>query len=195
MAKVKLPLISLEARGAIGKALVYFPWKGINAVREYVIPANPRTPDQTTQRGYFADAVADLHLSEFTVSDQAAWRAYASIMPKVMTGPNTFIRQHVNHAILGQSWLRIRDMEVDDIQPTYIAYSVESVDTSTLMRTWVTTNPRFPGTVHGMSYNAGTGKWVWTEAPLLSNTIYYIKASQYNGTIFGELAWFKVKTP
>lgn len=46
MAKVQSPLFSLEARGAIGKALVYFPWKGVNAVRKWLIPVNPRDVDQ-----------------------------------------------------------------------------------------------------------------------------------------------------
>lgn len=47
-AKVEGPLFSLEARGAIGKAIVYFPWKGKHIVRGYVKPANPKS----TVQGY-----------------------------------------------------------------------------------------------------------------------------------------------
>jgi len=50
MAKVKGPLFSLDARGQIAKTLVYMGWKGIADVRKYVIPANPNTAAQQTQR-------------------------------------------------------------------------------------------------------------------------------------------------
>ena len=43
MAKVNGPLFSLDARGQLGKALVYAIWKGLNYARKYVIPFNPKT--------------------------------------------------------------------------------------------------------------------------------------------------------
>jgi hypothetical protein len=46
MALLQGPLFSLEARGAVGEALVYFPWKGRACVRKYLIPANPQDVDQ-----------------------------------------------------------------------------------------------------------------------------------------------------
>lgn len=46
MAKVDGPLFSLEARGKIGEAIVYFPWKGRHAVRRWLKPTNPRDVDQ-----------------------------------------------------------------------------------------------------------------------------------------------------
>lgn len=45
-AKVDGPLFSLEAKGKIGEALVYFPWKGRHAVRRWLKPTNPRDIDQ-----------------------------------------------------------------------------------------------------------------------------------------------------
>src|SRR4030042_2793759 len=63
MAKVSAPLFSLEARGAVAKSLVYFPWKGINAVRKYVVPTNPKSDNQVTQRGYMTLAVAGIHVA------------------------------------------------------------------------------------------------------------------------------------
>jgi hypothetical protein len=50
MAKVTGPLMSMGARGAIGGAIVFGAWKGINTVRELVIPANPQTEDQGDNR-------------------------------------------------------------------------------------------------------------------------------------------------
>lgn len=46
MAKVDGPLFSLEARGKIGDAMVFFPWKGRHAVRRWLKPTNPRDVDQ-----------------------------------------------------------------------------------------------------------------------------------------------------
>ena len=48
MAKVDGPLMSLEARGKIADAIVFFPWKGRHAVRQWLKPANP----QKTLQGY-----------------------------------------------------------------------------------------------------------------------------------------------
>ena len=46
MAKVDGPLFSLEAKGKIGDAIVFFPWKGRHAVRRWLKPTNPRDVDQ-----------------------------------------------------------------------------------------------------------------------------------------------------
>lgn len=46
MAKVDGPLFSLEARGKIGDAIVFFPWKGRHAVRRWLKPTNPQDIDQ-----------------------------------------------------------------------------------------------------------------------------------------------------
>lgn len=50
MAKVDGPLFSLEARGKMGDAIVYFPWKGRHVVRQLVIPVNPKSADQGDAR-------------------------------------------------------------------------------------------------------------------------------------------------
>lgn len=48
MAKVDGPLMSLEARGKIADAIVFFPWKGRHVVRQWLKPANP----EKTLQGY-----------------------------------------------------------------------------------------------------------------------------------------------
>lgn len=53
MARLIGPLFSLGASGAIGKALVFAEWKGIDYARQYVIPANPKSADQQEVRGVF----------------------------------------------------------------------------------------------------------------------------------------------
>lgn len=53
MAKVTGPLYSLSASGTIGKAMVHFGWKGINVVREWLKPTNPKTANQGDVRIVF----------------------------------------------------------------------------------------------------------------------------------------------
>lgn len=50
MAKVTGPLFSVSASGAIGKAMVHFPWKGLQCVRQFLIPTNPQTGSQGDAR-------------------------------------------------------------------------------------------------------------------------------------------------
>lgn len=49
-AKATGPLYSLSASGTIAKAMVYFTWKGVNVVREWLKPANPQSATQGDQR-------------------------------------------------------------------------------------------------------------------------------------------------
>lgn len=53
MAKVTGPLLSLGAKGQIGKAVVFDDWKGIKYARQYSIPSNPNTSEQQLTRGVF----------------------------------------------------------------------------------------------------------------------------------------------
>jgi len=50
MAKATGPLYSLSASGKLANAMVYFTWKGINVVREWLKPANPQSASQGDQR-------------------------------------------------------------------------------------------------------------------------------------------------
>ncbi len=46
MAKVSAPLLSMDARNQIGKALVFIGWKGLKTVRMWLKPAQPKTGKQ-----------------------------------------------------------------------------------------------------------------------------------------------------
>lgn len=107
MAKLKGPLFSLGASQQIGKALVYFPWKGLNVVREYVVPANPRTDPQTTQRGYLTDIVAKVHAAQastthpLTARDVTAYGLWASVVQPATTWFNQAVRNGIDQLIKG----------------------------------------------------------------------------------------------
>lgn len=50
MAKVTGPLMSMSASGKIANSIVFAAWKGVNYVRQYVIPSNPQSSGQGDQR-------------------------------------------------------------------------------------------------------------------------------------------------
>ncbi|GAI58995.1 unnamed protein product, partial [marine sediment metagenome] len=101
MAKLKAPLLSLGASGAIGKAIVYFPWKGLNVAREYVIPSNPQTKAQGFQRGYLKTMVADIHVVQgldVNPLDEEDIMAYA-LLGSTYPTPRTWFNQIVKEGI------------------------------------------------------------------------------------------------
>jgi hypothetical protein len=62
MAKVRGPLISLDSHGQLGKTIVFSKWKNIPYVRAYVIPKNPRTPQQVANRDRFRWVIQQYHI-------------------------------------------------------------------------------------------------------------------------------------
>ncbi|MBA7589575.1 hypothetical protein ES708_31661 [subsurface metagenome] len=101
MAKLKAPLLSFGASGAIAKAVVYFPWKGLNVAREYVIPANPKTTLQKKQRGHLTFAVTAIHAVQALATnplDQADTMAYA-LWGSTYPTPRTWFNQLVKNII------------------------------------------------------------------------------------------------
>ncbi len=54
MVKVNAPMMSLDASGTLGNAIVFSKWKGRNYVRERVIPSNPKSGAQTGRRSMFS---------------------------------------------------------------------------------------------------------------------------------------------
>ncbi len=66
MAKVTGPLLSLDASGSIASTMTFSRWKGINYVRQRVIP----TYSRTTEQGKIRDIVKDA---------SEAWKAGATV--------------------------------------------------------------------------------------------------------------------
>ncbi|GAH95617.1 unnamed protein product [marine sediment metagenome] len=98
MAKLKGPLFSLGATQQIAKTLVYFPWKGLNVVREYVVPTNPDTDLQKAQRAKLRTMVAAVHTTQARAAqplnsvDQTAYSALASVKGFIMTWFNMVVK-------------------------------------------------------------------------------------------------------
>lgn len=107
MAILKAPLMSLGASQQLGKALVFFNWKGLDVVREYVIPTNPKTAPQTTQRGYLTAAVAAVHQMMASAThplgeiDKTAYALWASVVQTATTWFNQAVRDAIEQLLAG----------------------------------------------------------------------------------------------
>lgn len=105
MAKLTGPLLSFGARGQIGKTLVASSWRGISTARQYVIPANPRTTAQQTNRTRFA-FLRELY-KRLPSAPIAAFNAYAS--GRKFTGMNAFVGEN-NRLLVGETDLSALEM-------------------------------------------------------------------------------------
>lgn len=103
MAKTTAPLFGFGASGALADALVFARWKGIDYARKYVIPANPKTAAQSTQRGYMTAAVAAWHTvgaDALEAADKSAWSRYAGVLGP-MSGFNAFCKAWIDESVAG----------------------------------------------------------------------------------------------
>ena len=102
MAKVTGPLMSMSASGKIADTLVYFAWKGIHVVREWLKPANPKTNDQGDQRlitGALGRSSSVVH----TTSDFAA--EIREFMTTGLTWPSAITKYMIDNVVNdGTAW-------------------------------------------------------------------------------------------
>ncbi len=101
MAKVLAPLFGFSASGKLADSLVYMKWKGLHTVRQYVIPANPKSDDQKTQRGFMSAAINKWHSVSWNALDLAAWNRYAATLAKIMSGFNAFVKNNIDASVAG----------------------------------------------------------------------------------------------
>lgn len=90
MAKTQAPFLSLGAKGQLAKTIVASTWKGIKTMRQYVVPANPRTTAQVAHRTLFGDVVALWKSFITTPADISAWNRLALQSGKPQSGFNAF---------------------------------------------------------------------------------------------------------
>jgi len=132
MAKVIGPLMSLSASGKFAKTMVFLAWKGIQNVRQYVIPANPQSAGQTTQRGYLASAVTRWHTVPLQTADLNALNVLSSIQAKPMSGFNVFCKEIITNLIAGETNNEIDDFTITTntggaVEFTFNANAVETI--------------------------------------------------------------------
>lgn len=124
MAKVNAPLFSFNASGKIANALVYFCWKGIDVVRSYVVPTNPKSEDQRTQRGYLREAVKYIHDVQaasgnpLTEDDRIALALLSSTRPNPRTWFNEAVKNWVDRLVASKYPAIFSSGEARDILAT-----------------------------------------------------------------------------
>lgn len=182
MAKVKGPLFSLGASGKLADSLVYMNWKGIDDVRQYVIPANPKTADQQTQRGYFTTAVGQWHTDGFTLDDVKAWNLLALALKEALSGFNIYVRLKVNSLIAELAWTKLTNCLISTITSTGATVDIDVASDQT--------GKLYIGTSKTSMLTEFTGTWsvdkyTFTIIDLnpATNYFFYVK-----NTIAGEAA-------
>lgn len=194
MGKVTAPFFGFGASGAIAKAIVYFPWKGINAVRQYVVPANPNTTLQAAQRTRVTDAVAEWHDAAYNATDFTAWNRLANLLAKAMSGFNRMVKEYVDQDILGNVWTRIRQVETFDISNTSFWVQVTKVSgglTPTIR--WGTSPTNMPNSA--AMVDATGNIWRYTLAGLIANTLYYFTVDVgASGATWGRIGIYAHRT-
>src|SRR3972149_4922780 len=105
MAKLTAPLFSFAASGKLANTLVFMGWKGLNNVRQYVVPSNPQTSAQVTQRGYLGDAVDMVHAAQAEAADpldevdQMALSALGNLQATPRTWFNTQVKMYIDQHV------------------------------------------------------------------------------------------------
>ncbi len=91
MAKLNAPLMSFDARGKLAGSLVFMGWKGLKTVRQFVVPANPKSADQVVQRNFFTTAVSFWRNFLTNAASRTGWDRSASLAAKPQSGFNAFV--------------------------------------------------------------------------------------------------------
>lgn len=180
MAKLRGPLFSFSASGAIGKVLVYFGWKGLNVARSYVIPTNPKSDDQIAQRNRLTAAVGLIHDAQALSAepldrdDQIAYALYGSIFPTPRTWFNTMVKNIVDCLIAIALTFVLCNGEIDTSTPlqltfTGLLYHPEDTDGKLY---WGLSKSNMPNSV---AANATAGAISAVATPTVKGTKYYLQ--------------------
>lgn len=190
MAKVLMPLMSTKARGQIGKSIVFFPWKSINAVRSYVIPANPNTSGQQAQRTKMTNAVAEWHAAGYTDKDKTAWNKWASTLAGALSGFNAMVRSHIAAYVAGDTWARLKNIVESGIQAAQVTITADMVEAGDYTLYWGTSPTFMPS---NDTQTAGVGTVVFTMDNLVDGVIYYYWVDSDVANKTGRVGVYKYK--
>lgn len=194
MSKVTAPLFSFTARGALAKSIVYFPWKGVAAVRSYVVPANPNTAAQATQRGYMTSSVAEWHGASYNTLDVAAWNRLANLLATSLSGFNRMVQEWVNEVLLGNTWERMSAWSNPGLAATTIDTAIQkaAAGNAPTIR-WGTSPTNMPN--NAPMVDVGDGTWTYQITGLTASTLYYISADVgASGADWGRLGIYTART-
>ena len=91
MTRLTGPMFSLTASGTIGDVITYSNWKGLAYARARVIPANPQTASQVSQRNTLTGGVSMYRtVACVPATSKSSWDFYA--YGTGMSGFNRYIK-------------------------------------------------------------------------------------------------------
>ena len=190
MAKVLAPLFSTKARGQLGKSIVFFPWKSINAVRSYVIPANPNTAAQQAQRTIMTNAVAEWHSAGYTAKDKTAWNKFASTLAGALSGFNAMVRSFIDAVVGGDDWITMSNVVESAIQAAQVTITVDCSQAGNYYLYWGT-SPTFMPESEKIAQSGTTV--VFTMDNLTDGVTYYYWIVDDVAAKYGRLGVYKYK--
>lgn len=174
MAKVKSPLMSFSASGQIGKSLVFATWKGIADVRQYVVPANPKSAGQVSQRGLLTSAVSSWHQVVKNIYDAAAYNILASLESKPMSGFNVYCKQWIASLRVPESVLPVSGFIIVTNTGGSLSFSVSTM-TGLVVFQQIGLSPSVLGGQNVMTEVGTTGVYNFVGATVVAGNDYYIK--------------------
>lgn len=177
MAKITAPFFGLKASGSLGKALVYATWKGIDYVRRYVIPANPKSALQQAQRGYLHSGVDKWHALNLTELDYTSWNRWARYRMKPMSGFNSFVQSFIAVARNVLSWAGLRGIGALNITSTQALVVISSLgnDATLTVPVFGGVSPGYLPNLGNATWNAGTSRYEYTWAGLSTKVNYFLR--------------------
>lgn len=194
MAKVTAPLFSFGASGQLAKALVYFPFKGLDVVRSYVIPANPNSSAQQTQRGHMTDAVDEWHDAGYTDDDRSAWNRFASTLGAGLSGFNALVRTFIDEEVAGGTWERMANLVLSAVGADTFTATVDKVSAGNVPVIHWGVSPTFMPNTQVLVDQTGN-EWEVVVGSLTASTLYYFYIdSGTPGTDFGRVGIYTQRT-
>lgn len=108
-------MFSIDGSGKLGKKLIFREKKGTKDVKKYIVPKNPKTKEQETQRDYLKNAVLDWKTKGYTKLDIQAWNVYAKTIKEILSGYNIFIRLKINTLKEEKTFTIIKNCSIYDV--------------------------------------------------------------------------------
>ena len=93
MVRVTGPFLSLDARGTLGDVMTGSFWRGINYIRQRVVPHNPKSTRQQAVRGAMADGVSKWRFGYISSAHKTMWNSYAK--GQEYSGFNRFMEKYL----------------------------------------------------------------------------------------------------
>ena len=107
MARVVMPLLSTEARGKIADAIVFFPWKVIAVVRQWLKPANPQSLAQMIARAKLnaiCKAISKIYTPDDVAAGSVIYQRALANAPSGQPWNSYFAKNVLDHIKVATNW-------------------------------------------------------------------------------------------